>query len=157
MSLKGMTIRSLTEMLATIFKNLIGLLRKSGKYTQIGAAMCITKIVQTSPVECIFEVSEDIMTRLIEILKESGCKARLQIMEALLSITLATEDNPERLKQNCELLLPVAIEGLENPDWNYRKLSIEIIYTFNSIATELVNSRKADFLETLNELRFDKV
>jgi hypothetical protein len=155
--LKGLPTQYLTEQLAAIFKNFLRILPKSGKYSQIGAAMCITKIVQTSPVECILKIGEEILQKLIEIMGSSACKARLQIMEAFLSIILATEDQTEKLQKNCELFLPIVVEGFENSDWNIRKLSIEIIYTFSDLVPELIISQKTVIVEALNKLRFDKV
>ena len=157
LSLKGLPTRNLTEKLVGIFNTFLKLLPTSGKYSQIGAVMCITKIAQTSPVQCILRICDDMVQKLIEVMNSNSCKARLQIMEALLNTILAIEENTEKLQQNCEVIIPIVIEGFEDPDWNVRKLSIEMIHTFNDLVPDMLELHKAPVLEALKRLRFDKV
>ena len=156
-SLKGLSAEQFTEQLDLMLKSYLAIFPKAGKEAQIGAAMCISKIVQTSPIECVYPLSDNILQRLIELLKTPWCKAHLQILEALMSLVSATEDNPEKLVKISETLFPVAMNYLDHPDSNVRKTCVEIIYAFNIFTPGLIISNKSVIVDTLERLRGDKV
>ena len=155
--LKGLSAEQFTEQVDMMLKAYLALFPKTGKFTQKGAAMCIAKIIQTSPIECVFELSDEILQRLTEIIKWPTCKAHLQILEALLSLISATEDNPDKLGQIFEAVFPIVMGNFEHADWNVRKICVEIMYAFNIFTPGLVMSNKEAIVEVLDKLRADKV
>ena len=155
--LKGQQLEDCNRHLAIILKTFFHVFSRGSKYSQIGAAMCVTKVVQTSSVECLSIVIDDVVHKLVEVMKMPSCKAHLQIMEAILSLILASEDNPDLLRQNVRVLLPVVVENMANSDWNVRKISIEVMYTISMLAPDVLQPHRKDLLTTLNHLRFDKV
>jgi len=129
----------------------------SNRYTQIGSAICIAKVIQCSPIECLRVITDQTIQKLVELLKTPRCKAHYQLLECLLSLVLAIEDNIVKLKENTRHLFPVLIDNLTNPDWNVRKISIEVIYTLSFLTKDVILSRKQELLIALNHCRFDKV
>lgn len=143
--------------LTTIFRTFFNIFTKNSKQAQIGAALCIAKAVQMSQIESLYSIVDELVQKLIDIMKSSSCQAHLQIIEAMLSLILAAEDNHEKLKISALMILPVIIENMPNPDWNVRKISVEVIYTISVLIPEVLLPSKQELLETLNQLRFDRV
>lgn len=155
--LRGLTPDQSYKHLTTIFRTFFNIFTKNSKQAQIGAALCIAKAVQMSHVESLYNMIDELVQKLLDIMKWPTCQAHLQIIEAMLSLILAAEDNHEKLKHNALLILPVIIENMPNPDWNVRKISVEVIYTISVLIPEVLLLGKHELLETLNQLRFDKV
>ena len=97
--------------------------------------MCIAKIIQSSPVECLYYLINDIATKLCELIKLPSCKAQLQLFECILSLILAVEENTEKLGENSSAFLPITIENMAHPDWNVRKIAIEVVYTLSVLVS----------------------
>ncbi len=53
--------------------------------------------------------------------------------------------------------LPHLMSAIENPDFNTRKMALDVINTLASILPNVLKTYKVDLLETLSELRFDKM
>ena len=156
-TMRGQTIDQAYKHLSTIFRTFFGMFAGKTKEAQIGAAMCIAKVIQTSPVECLYYMIDEIMFKLVELLRWPACKAQLQVLEAILSLLLAVEENTEKLRKNGVVLLPAVEENLNNPDWTVRKIAIEVIYTLSVLVPEVLSANKGNLMESLNTLRFDKV
>ena len=119
--------------------------------------MCITKAIQSSPVDCLQYMSDDITWKIIEFLKSPNCKANLQLFESILSLILAVEENIPKLNENTKNLLPVIIDNMAHSDWNVRKIAIEVIYTLSVLIPDILALYKHALLDVLNHCRFDKV
>lgn len=155
--LKGLSVDEYCNCLRSALKIFFAIFSKNVKQAQIGAAMCISKIIQTSLVEPLTEIIDQVMLKLLEVMKWSTCSAHLQLLEAILSLILAMEDNIEKLQQNAKILLPIVVDNMTNPDWNVRKIAIEIIYTIAILSPDVLSTHRTDLVELLNQLRFDKV
>lgn len=145
------------KVLSNMLRSFFGMFSGKTKLAQVGAAMCISKIIQMSPVECLNALIDETMGKLVDLLKWSACKAHLQIFEAALSLLLAVEENKEKVLKNGAVLLPVVEENLENPDWTVRKIAVETIYSLAILAPEVLEHRKKRLIETLDALKSDKV
>ena len=155
--LKNLNMEQSCKHLQIIFKTFYSLFNTGNKYTQIGAAMSITKAIQSSPVDCLQYMSDDITWKIIEFLKSPNCKANLQLFESILSLILAVEENIPKLNESTKNLLPVIIDNMANHDWNVRKIAVEVIYTLSVLIPDILAQHKHALLDVLNHCRFDKV
>jgi len=94
--------------------------------TQIGSAMCISRIIQTSPVNCLEFLMPKIVVKLKEAFVSGYCKSQTQLLESLLSLILGVE---EKFQDHLEEVLPTILDSMLNSDWTVRKISNDIIYT----------------------------
>ena len=53
--------------------------------------MSISKIIQSSPVECLDFLMEDVTMNVLAFLRSPTCKANAQLFESLLSLILGVE------------------------------------------------------------------
>ena len=124
------------------------------KNTQIGSAMCISRIIQTSPVNCL----EFLMSRIVNKIKESYlngfCKSQTQLLESLLSLILGVE---EKFQEHLDEILPLVLETMLNADWTVRKIANDIIYTLCVLIPDGVVKHKEEIIKELNNCRFDKI
>ena len=161
-NLISFTVRNLElepgfKSLQSVFGMLFQLCSKGSRYAQIGSAMCVTKVIQSSPFEFLYTMVDEIAARVIELLRQHTCKAHIQLFECLLSLIVAFEGNGEKLHVSAKNLLPIAIDNLTNGDWNVRKIAVELIYTLSVIAPETIRPYKHELLEVLGHCKFDKV
>ena len=140
-----------------IFTSLFQLCSKGNRYTQIGAAVCVTKSIQSSPFELLYVMVDDITLKIIELLRLHTCKAYIQLFECMLSLILSFEGNGEKLESSAKHMLPVIIDNLTNGDWNVRKIAVEVLYTLSIIGPEVIIPYKHELLDVLGHCRFDKV
>jgi len=156
-TLRNLDMDTAYKNLESIFQMLFQLCSKGNRYTQIGAAMCVTKTIQSCSFEFLYLMVDDISSRIIEVLRQHTCKAHIQLFECLLSLILVFEGNSDKLHQSAKNILPVAIDNLTNGDWNVRKIAVEVIYTLSVIIPEAIIPYKHEILEVLGHCRFDKV
>jgi len=161
-SLVSFTVRHLEldagfKNLQAVFTMLFQLCSKGNRYTQIGSAMCVTKVIQQSPFEFLYTMVDDITAKAIEVLRQHTCKAHIQLFECLLSLILAFEGNGDKLHESAKGILPIAIDNLTNGDWNVRKIAVELIYTLSMLVPEAIRPYKHELLDVLGHCRFDKV
>jgi len=137
------------SILKMIFTNIIN----PNKETQISAGVCLSKIIQNAPIESLIAELDTISERMIDLLASNTCKCHTQVLEALISLILAIEDNFEPYAVN---FLPYLLECMAMNDWATRKMAIDVIYTLAAILSEVLIPFKAEILEVLNHSRFDK-
>lgn len=135
--------------LKTIFVNLTS----ANKNTQIGAATCLSKIIQNAPIDALKSCLEPISEKLMAQLANTSCKCHTQVLESLISLILAVEEDFEPYAVN---FLPYLLECMAMNDWATRKMAIDVIYTLAAILKEVLIPFKAEILEVLNHSRFDK-
>lgn len=124
------------------------------KFVQIGTAMCISKIIQSSPVECLIAISNRILLKILESLNSPVCKAQSQLLESLLSLILGIED---KFRELLPLCIPTLNECLTKEDYNVRKLANDVIYTLGVLLPNFLKKFKKDLEINLTKCRFDKV
>lgn len=124
------------------------------KNTQIGSAMCISRIIQTSPVNCLEFLMPKIVNKLKEAFISGYCKSQTQLLESLLSLILGVE---EKFQDFLDDVLPIILESMLNSDWTVRKIANDIIYTLCVLIPEGVVTHNKQIIKHLNGCRFDKI
>ena len=116
--------------------------------------MSVTKIIQSSPVECLLYLLDEIPMKLVEILKFTHCKCQTQILESFLSLILGVED---KFEDYVEPVLPLVLDCLNSVDWTVRKIAIDVVYTMTVLIPEVLLKEKARINDALKNSKFDKV
>lgn len=124
------------------------------KNTQISSAMCISRIIQTSPVNCLEFLMSKILAKIKEAFSSGYCKSQTQLLESVLSLILGVE---EKFQEHLDEILPLLLEAMLNTDWNVRKIANDIIYTLCVLLPEAVITHKEEIVKHLNSCRFDKI
>lgn len=105
---------------------------------QVGAALCLTKIIQNAPVQ-LFKSQipqstpsflSQLSSYLFNALSSSSCKAHTQLLESLISLILAVELD---FGSEAPQFLPVLLDCLTMAEWTTRKMAIDVIYTMGAI------------------------
>ena len=122
--------------------------------TQIGSAMCISRIIQTSPVNCLEFLMPKIVVKLKEAFVSGYCKSQTQLLESLLSLILGVE---EKFQDHLQEVLPTILDSMLNSDWTVRKISNDIIYTLCVLIPDGIINHKEQIIKHLNGCRFDKI
>ena len=143
-------LRPLSSALFLFFENF----QHDQKNTQIGSAMCISRIIQTSPVNCLEFLMSKILAKVREAFLSGYCKSQTQLLESLLSLILGVE---EKFQDHLDEILPMVLDAMLNTDWNVRKIANDIIYTLCVLLPEGVIAHKEEIVKHLNSCRFDKI
>lgn len=96
-----------TELLTSFLKMVFTNLNQPGKIVQSGAALCLTKIIQNSPLEALKMTMEDLCQGLLDVLNSNNCRAHTQILESLIALLLSVEHDFEPFAVN---FLPTLLE-----------------------------------------------
>ncbi|CAI2384369.1 unnamed protein product [Moneuplotes crassus] len=136
-----------------ILKGIYSSLNSPAKNTQVGAGMCLSKIIQNAPIDVLKECLEGISDKLVSLLSSTSCKCHTQILESLISLVLAVEEEFEPFSVG---FLPYLLECMAMNEWSTRKMAIDVIYTLAAILKEALLPFKSEILEVLNHSRFDK-
>ena len=140
--------------LSFIISLLFQQINSNNKIIQIGCAMCLTRAIQNSPLECLSLMIGDITNRLLETLRHSTCKCQTQLLEGLISLILAVEMDfePHAIK----FLTPL-LESMSHPDWTTRKMALDVIYTFAAFIPTVLIPYRVDILQVLKHCKIDKL
>lgn len=127
----------------------------SSKTSQIGAALCITKIIQTSTVDLLEYVASNVTSKIVELVKNSQLKPPLSpLLEALLSLILGIEG---KFAEFVPICLPMILENLNHAEWAVKKVSIDIIYSLGVYVPTLMYPYKQRLIQSIQGARSDKV
>lgn len=121
----------------------------------MGAALCLTRVIQNAPVQALQATLSFITGKLLEALQSS--RSQTQVIEALISLVLAVERD---FGPHCGQFVPALLEFLRPEaqcDWTVRKIAIDLFYTLANIVKEALAPFKYDILEALGETRTDKL
>lgn len=141
----------------SILKSLWRICRGSGKYTQIGAAMCISEIIQTSKRDILRDHVERVASKVVRLLRKQECKARFELLKCLMSLIVSVEDSSGQLKGIADIILPTVVEHIESRDWNVKKLSFTILHLLAESAGDAIAQYKRLLMEAVSQCRHDKV
>lgn len=97
--------------------------------------MCLTRVIQNAPVVTLQTLLDTITDKILEMFMNSNTKCTSQLLESLISLILAVENEFEPY---ATLFLPHLLECIAMPDWLTRKLSIDVIYTLGAILREVL-------------------
>ena len=138
--------------LTAIFKPLFEVFSSNNKVIQVGCGLCLTKIIQHSPIECLRFMLPKISLRLIQILGSS--KAQAQIIESLISLILSVE---QEFARYTSALVPELMNCINSEDSACRKQVIDALYTLAAVVPESVEAFASEILTILNKVRTDKI
>ncbi|CDW90612.1 microtubule-associated protein tortifolia1-like [Stylonychia lemnae] len=150
-------IESLDELLNQfnpILKMIFTNLMTPNRQLQIGSAISLTRVIQNAPVLVLQSSLPFISSKILESLSAHTCKCQTQILESLISLILAVENE---FSNQCADFLPQLLECMTNSDWQVRKMAIDVIYTMAAILRDALVPFKNDILEVLNHSRSDKI
>ncbi|EFJ23278.1 hypothetical protein SELMODRAFT_150575 [Selaginella moellendorffii] len=120
------------------------------KNVQIGAAMCLARVIENAPnlsPACIHRLAP----RIIKVLSSPGFMAKAALLSAIGSLSRVAKDSgDEHLAQ----LVPCVQESLHCSDWTARKAAAE---TLSVLACPGLSKLKPSTLGVLDSHRFDKV
>eukprot|EP01017_Pseudomicrothorax_dubius_P020754 TRINITY_DN2252_c0_g1_i2.p1 TRINITY_DN2252_c0_g1~~TRINITY_DN2252_c0_g1_i2.p1 ORF type:complete len:923 (+),score=217.52 TRINITY_DN2252_c0_g1_i2:60-2828(+) len=153
--LSGVRAHDAVGVIESTLNTFFGLLYSGApRFTQIGAAMCITRVLQSSPLEPLHFLLGSIVTRLLDLIKSPAVKATAQLFESLLSLLLGVET---KFVDFVPLTLPPVVEALNHFEWTTRKLAIDIIYTLAVLLPTSLHPHKSALSSVLANARSDKV
>ena len=138
----------LTAILKPLFENL----SSSNKVLQTGAGLCITKIIQHSPIECLRYLLDKISLKLISLLSTS--KAQTQIIESLISLILSVEQD---YSPYTEATVPELLNCIGSEDFACRKQVLDALYTIGAVVPASVTPFAREILNIINNARSDKI
>ena len=141
---------SCSQMLA-ILKVLFENMNSTNKIIQVGSGLCITKIIQHSPLECLTFLLDRLSSKLVQVL--SSCKAHCQIVEAIISLILSVE---QKYEQYAVRTVPELMNHAFEEDYLCRKQVAEALYTLAAVVPAAVQPFADEVLNVLNKLRTDK-
>ena len=143
------TVENFNSILKTVF----GLLNNPNKITQTGAGMWLGKIIQNAPLDALKASLDTLSEKIMSLLSSNSWKWYTQVLESLIWLILAVEEDFEPYAVN---FLPYLLEWMAMNDWSTRKMAIDIIYTLAAVLKDVLVPFKAEILEVLNHSRFDK-
>lgn len=145
------TIDDQLASLKDILKSVCNLLNQPDKKLQTGAAHCFQRLIQNSPPPVLIEALPNLSEKLLHYLQSS--KAKGQILETIISLAIAIEENFEA---HAVSFLPLLLEQMGSSEWATRKLAIDVVYTFAAIVPNALIPFKQEITDVLNQSRFDK-
>ncbi len=141
--------------LTTILDSLFATLRASPRNVQIGVAMCLTRIVQNSPIDALVAVLGTFTDSLLDLIRSSWVRCTTQLLETLISLVLAVE---YEFEAHAGKFLPGLMECMQaQKDWSTRKMAIDVVYTFAAFLPDVIAGRIDDIVTVLKERKSDKI
>lgn len=140
------------HILETLFRNMC----HNNKILQIGTAMSLKKIIQSSSHEFLQANQKFIISKILEILQNPICKAQNNMLEAILTLILGVERDFEGVSQIMEFLIEMFEEG-EEVEWTVKKIGIDIFYTIAVVIGEQMGVYKERVMSILQESKSDKI
>jgi hypothetical protein len=117
--------------------------------------MTLTRILQNSPIEALIANLAHITDSLLELLQSQWLKCATQLLESLISLVLAVEYEFEPYGKK---FIPCLLDCINNKgEWNTRKMSIDVIYTFASFLPDCIADDIEAVIRTLKERKADKI
>jgi len=137
-----------------VLKQVFVALQLTGKAPQSGAGLCLTKILQNSPVNALRRLTGSIIKRIQESLGHANCKCQQQLLESVIALVLAVSDDFAPFLAS---FMPLLIDQTKQTDWNVKKTAIDVVYTLASMLKPQTALYKRELLQVLKQQRFEKV
>ena len=143
------------KQLSGISGQLLTSMKQGSKNVQIGAGMCLTRLVQNSPIEGLTAALENFTNSLLELPQNPALKCSTQLLETLISLVLAVE---YRFSPYAYSFVPILVEFMRNQkEWTTRKMAIDVIYTFAAFLPESIADNIEGVVAVLKERKADKI
>lgn len=152
-SLKKSSLEDSQFVLKETLQTLFELMGSSNTTLQIGAAICIQKIIQTGPSLHFSSVVPYLVEQLVGMLKKKKSACGLQCLECLMGLVLyAHKEIPSHL----DAILGVIIEQVCNLSPFVRKAALDTIQSLCVLCGDEMKYYKDEMIETINVVRNDQ-
>lgn len=152
-SLKNVSHNEATFIISECLKVLFDVVRTGNNNSQSGASICISKIIQNSPINSVNSLFEGTLNKIFENLKLEQCKCQGEMLECMLSLLLT---NQMKVSKYIDLILPILLNNMHSQKWNVRKVSIDTLYSLCIICPNDIKEYKLELIEAINILKTDK-
>lgn len=152
-SLKNVSHNEATFIISECLKVLFDVVRTGNMNAQSGASICISKIIQNSPINSVNSLFEGTLNKIFENLKLEQCKCQGEMLECMLSLLLT---NQMKVSKYIDLILPILLNNMHSQKWNVRKVSIDTLYSLCIICPNDIKEYKLELIEAINILKTDK-
>ena len=99
-------------------------MKTTNKNAQSAGAMCLSKILQNTRNDLLWESLDDVMDKIVTIFKQTGLRAHVSLLESLISIVFHLENEFEPY---VDRFIPVLFEQVVASDWNTQKVAIDAL------------------------------
>jgi hypothetical protein len=137
--------------LISILKPLFEGLSSSNRLLQIGSGMCVNRVIQHSPLECLRFLLDKLAGRLLQLLNTS--RAQCQIVEAIISLVLSVEQD---FSPYAARTVPEVLNCITSEDATCRKQAVDALYTLGAVVPQPVAPFAREVMTVLNRARTDK-
>ncbi len=133
---------------------LLEMARAGRPNVQVGAAMCLTRVVQNAPPEALVAVLPQLSDCLLEFIMCPGVKCLAQILEILISLILTVE---LAFEPHAKKFLPALIDCMQpRQDSMIRKIAIDVVYTLAAFIPNSLSDQSEIITGSLREAKTDK-
>ena len=140
--------------LSNISAQLFAAIKNCSINVQIGIGMCITKLIQNSPIDPLIAILNPFSTQLIELIQDPTFKCQIQVFETLISLVLAVENEFEPY---VDQFIPILLDTIQaQEDWMVVKMSIDVIYTFVAFLSNPIKPNIKEIVNVLKECKNHK-
>jgi hypothetical protein len=140
---------------ASMVNQLFSYLRTTNKNIQVGVAMTFMRIIQNASIDAIVINLENLTDSILELIQCPVVKCVSQLLESLISLMLAVENEFE---PHGKKFVPALIECIQSKqEWSVRKISIDVIYTFAAFLPDCIADDIKTIIKTLKDRKADKI
>jgi len=140
--------------LGNLIENLLDTVKNTKQNVQIGAAMCLTRVIQNGPVDAIIKLLPNLSDHLVDLFNTPNIKCTGQLLEILISLILSVELSFEPFVPK---FIPILLDNMASKqEWSIRKLAIDVIYTLSAFLPQSLESHVDSIINLLKEAKTDK-
>lgn len=140
-----------------VFESLWHMYRGTSKCTQMGTALCISKVLQVCKEEILRDYTDRISSKLVRLIKKPESKGKLQLMECIMNLILLVENNSNHLAKIINTVLPTVKDSIVDAQPSIRKMALEILNYMIVVAGETLAPYKNELIDAVGQLKQDKV
>ncbi|KAF6175784.1 hypothetical protein GIB67_035911 [Kingdonia uniflora] len=144
---------NLGVVLMLFVKPLFEAMGEQNKGVQVGAALCLARVVECAAVDAQVNLFQKLCPRICKFLNNQNFLAKA----ALLSVVASLSQVGALVPQSLPILLPTIHGCLENNDWATRKAAADTLSALASHSSHLIADAASLTINKLESCRFDKV
>ncbi|KAJ4912520.1 ARM repeat superfamily protein [Raphanus sativus] len=137
----------------SLVKPLFEAIGDQNKYVQSGAALCLARVIDTSP-EAPVAIIQRMLTKTVKLLNSSHFVAKPAVIELNRSIILAGGATTKSVLLSA---MSSFQDALKNKDWTTRKAASVALMEIAATGEKFLGPLKASCISSLESCRFDKV
>ena len=121
---------------------------------QIGAAMCLSRIVQILPLKDLMICLDDLANTLEKLLSDRKVSCTVQLLEILVTLIVSADT---AFEEYTESFIPILMDKMgTNQDWLVRKLAIDAVGTLAEFVPKSLGKRKRQVILMLKQTKSDR-